>query len=263
MTLLGKLFVMFNLVLSLMLGATAFGVFSSGLDFSDTPAKGSQPAGKLLPVKTDLDETLKQMPIVETSWQTARTELLAREDKRRLERDWYATELRKLVVEKGKIQEVDQNQEKANEQKREQDRARTGILAPAALPVLAFAKDPGGADLMGLPFYVARLASLRADNAAVRKMLDEKLREDTVLTRKLAGDPENPKVRGLRQQVAEERVKKAGIMDEQGIAEGMRINSAVESELIFKRLEALDERIQELVRYLKKKHNVDVPARWR
>src|SRR3954453_19711881 len=113
MTFLGKLFVMLNLALSLMLGATAFGVFTSGVDFSDTPAKGSVPAGKLLPVKTDLDETLKQMPIAETSWQTARSELLAREDKRRDERDWYAKELRKLVVEKGKIQEVDQNREMA------------------------------------------------------------------------------------------------------------------------------------------------------
>ena len=36
---------------------------------------------------------------------------------------------------------------------------------------------------------------------------------------------------------------------------------AVESELILKRLDALDERIRELVGYLKKKHKVDVPAK--
>src|SRR4051812_47765172 len=145
MTRLGKLFVMLNLVLSLMLGATAFGVYTNGVDFSDTPAKGSVPAGKLAPVKAELEDTLKQIPTVENSWQTARAELLAREDKRRAERDWYAQQLRKVVTDKGNIQEVDQNAEKAAEQRREQERARTGILPPAALPVLADARDPSGA----------------------------------------------------------------------------------------------------------------------
>jgi len=260
MTLLGKLFVMLNLALSLMLGATAFGVFSNGIDFSDTPAKGSMPPGKLAPVKAELDETLKQIPVVEGSWQTARADLLAREDKRRGERDWYAQQLRKVVTEKGAIQEVDTNAEKAAEQRREQQRATTGILPQAVLPVLADARGPAGANLMGLPFYVDRLDSLRKENVAVRKQLNDKLGEDTVLTKKLAGDPENPRARGLRQQVAEERVKKAGIVDEQGIAEGMRINSLVESELIYKRLEALEGRIAELSRYLKKKHSVDASA---
>jgi hypothetical protein len=126
--------------------------------------------------------------------------------------------------------------------------------------VLTDARDASGANLMGLPFYVARLASLRMENIAVRKQLDEKLREDTVLTKKLAGDPENPRARGLRQQLAEERLKKAGVVDELGIAEGLRVNAAVDSELIFKRLEELEGRIGELTRYLKRKHNVDAPA---
>src|SRR5262249_27723109 len=134
MTFLGKLLVMLNLALSLTLGATAFGVFTSGIDFSDTPAKGNVPAGKLAPIKADLEETLKQIPAAKASWEAARSELLVREDKRRVEREWYTQQLRKLVTEKGTIQEVDQNAEKAAEQKREQDRARTGILPPFDLP---------------------------------------------------------------------------------------------------------------------------------
>jgi len=41
------------------------------------------------------------------------------------------------------------------------------------------------------------------------------------------------------------------------------VNVDVESELVRKRLETLDARIQELVRYLKRKHKVEVSGKWR
>ena len=54
-----------------------------------------------------------------------------------------------------------------------------------------------------------------------------------------------------------------GLVDEEGLTKSVLVNVSVESELILKRLDALDERILELIGYLKKKHGVDEPGKWR
>ncbi|MFO0930635.1 MAG: hypothetical protein U0736_26995 [Gemmataceae bacterium] len=246
MTFIGKLFVMLNLALSLVLGTVAFGVYSGGLDFSSNPAKGSQPPGLLVAKLNDIKDLQAQQPVVEGSWRTARTELDTREDTRRDDSVWYGEELRKLKA--GGNAEINVVvQEKG------------GAEPPAGRPRLARAEESAGNALRVAPYYVAQLETLRKENEEIRAQLETRVKEDTSLTNKLAGDLEK-KLRGLREQLARERVKKAGIVEEQGILNGQRVNATVESELIFKRLETLDERIAELTRYLKRKYNVDATA---
>lgn len=245
MTFIGKLFVMFNLALSVLLATVAFGVYSGGIDFSSNPAKGSQPPGRLVAKEAEIKELGAQQPILEGSWKAARNELFLREDTRTEDYRWYGAELAKLTSGVGEIDVVVQE--------------KGGTLPPAGRPRLARGQDAAGNDLKALPFYLAQLETLRKDNVELRAQLETRIKEDTSLTNQLVGDLER-RLRGLRLQLAEERVKKIGIVEEQGILDGLRINATVESELIFKRLETLGERIDELTRYLKRRHNVDAAA---
>jgi hypothetical protein len=250
MTFIGKLFVMINLALSLLMAATAFGLFVSGIDWTDKAGKDGQPGGKLLTLRKDIDEVLARLPVAEKSWKAARADLFAREDLRRTERLWTDAEMAKLTGGKEQVYAVETPAPGAN---------------PAARPTMALA-EVFGQPLMTREVYDDRLALHQKENTAIRVDLEKKVKEDEALTRKLAGDKEGdpePRIRGIRRELVEERAKRLGIIDEQGITNSLEINVKVDSQLSADRLQALDERIQELVRYLKNKHKVDVPSKWR
>ena len=271
MTFIGKLFVMINLAISLLMAATAFGLYVSGIDWTDNAAKEGQPEGKMKALRKDIDDIrLVRLAIAEGSWKANRQEvkefatgnkekekfkgLLVLEDERREERTWMGKEMAKLVGGKEQVSMVDTVANAANPAAR-----------PTMVPARAFAgQEPP--ELMTRVVYDERLKDHQKENTSIRAELAIKVKEDEDLTRKLAGDkagePE-PRVRGIRRELVEERVKRLEIIDEQGITNSLQINVAVESELILKRLDDLDARIQELGRYLKRKHNLDVPSKWR
>jgi hypothetical protein len=250
MTFIGKLLVMINLAISLLMAATAFGLYVSGIDWTDKAAKDGQPEGKMQSLRKDIDNVLARLKVAEPSWNKARIDLFAREELRRNERLFSDTEMAKLAGGKEQVSAVEPSVPGAN---------------PAARPKMALA-EAFGQPLMTREVYDERLAAHQKENMAIREELAKKVKEDEDLTRKLAGgkegDPE-PRIRGIRRELAEERLKRLGIIDEEGITDSLQVNVAVDSELILKRLVDLDDRIQELVRYLKKKHNVDVPSKWR
>ena len=273
MTFIGKLFVMINLAISLLMAATAFGLYVSGIDWTDRAAKEGQAEGKLLSLRKGIDDVLARLPLAENSLKAARQEvrevkkfvdgkaetekikgLLVIEDERRDERDWTDKEMRKLAGGKEPVFVVDSVASAAN---------------PAARPVMAPATAFPGQDppaLMTREVSDESLKDYQKENVRIREALAKKVKEDEDLTRRLGGDKEGdpePRLRGIRREIAEERVKRLGLIDEQGITKALEVNVAVESELILKRLDDLDGRIQELGRYLKKKHNVDVPSKWR
>ena len=273
MTFIGKLFVMINLAISLLMAVTAFGLYVSGIDWTDRAAKEGQPEGKMQTLRKGIDEVLARLPLAENSWKAARQEvrdvtkvvggktetekikgLLIVEDERRNERDWADKEMRKLAGGKESVFTVDSAASAAN------PTARPFMVLALAFP----GQDPPA--LMTRDVYDERLKDYQKQNFTIRENLTKKVKEDEDLTRKLAGDKEGdpePRIRGIRHEIAEERVKLLGLIDEQGITKALEVNIAVESELILKRLAELDGRIQELGRYLKKKHNVDVPSKWR
>ena len=250
MTFIGKLFVMINLALSLLMAATAFGLFVSGIDWTEKAGKDGQPGGKSLAIQADIKGVLERLPVAERSWKAARADVFAREDLRRTERLWTDAEMAKLAGGKEQVFAVETAAPGAN---------------PAARPTMALA-EVFGQPLMTREVYDERLAANQKENAATRVELEKKVKEDEVLTRKLAGDKEGdpePRIRGIRRELVEEQAKRLAIIDEQGITNSLDINVKVDSQLSANRLQALDERIQELVRYLKNKHKVDVPAKWR
>jgi len=255
MTFIGKLFVMINLAISLLMAVAAFGLYAGGIDWTDRAAQGSQPAGKMLVLRKEIDEVMVQLPIAETSWLSARTTLLNTEDVRRKGRAEFDKEMARATTGKDEVKKLkrgitlEEFLDPKNELTRMED-----------------AEDFAAQKLKTREVYDAQLKDHQAKNIKVREDLEKKVKEDDELTRKLAGDKEtdpDPRIRGLRRQLVEERTKREGIVDEQGITESIQVNVAVESELILKRLVALDERIRELTGYLKKKHSVDEPAKWR
>ena len=253
MTFIGKLFVMINLAISLLMAVTAFGLYASGIDWTDRAAKDGQPEGKLQGLRKEIDDVVARLKLAEGSWKSARADVRTREDVRRIERAWSDGEMAKLAGGKEPVNRIDPVELAKKPAERMMPRA-TAFLG----------QEPPA--LMTRVFYDAQLAAYQKQNTTIRIALAQKVKEDEDLTRTLAGDKEGepePRLRGIRREIAEERVKRLGLTDEQGITKALEVNVAVESELILKRLDALDERILELGRYLKKKHNVDVPAKWR
>ncbi len=310
MTFIGKLFVMINLAISLLMAVTAFGLYASGIDWTDRAAKEGQPEGKMQGLRKEIDDVVARLSLAEGSWKAARQEvrkitkvvngnpeteeikgLLVLEDERRKERLWGDGEMAKLIGGQdqatkdptasppGPDERRRKREAKARDSEDQVSRVEYGedankipiVILDAGRPKMILAESAPGLPLMTREVYEERLAKYQEKNTELRESLAKLVHEDKRLTWELAGGvapvrkpvESTPKKRGLRHEIAEERVKRLGLIDEQGITRALEVNVAVESELILKRLDALDERILELGRYLKKKHNIDVPAKWR
>ncbi len=234
MTFIGKLFVLVNLALSLILATAAFGVYSSSIDWSDNKGKSGQPDGRLVAVKAEIAELGKLLNQAEADWQEVRNELLQREQARRASRDVYADQLAALYQGKAAVRMV-------------------GPDLPDGRLNLVPAEEVPGVPLMPLNVYVDKVRELREENATLRKEIEAKVKENTELTNQLIGEGDK---KGLRQLLVEEREKNLGILTEEAIMEGLRINTLVEEQLILKRQASVQQTVEELVKYLKQKHQV-------
>jgi hypothetical protein len=241
MTFIGKLFLMLNLGLSLVMATAAFAAYSSGIDWSDKKGSGGQPDGKLVAVKAELGELEKQLRLADDTWRVTRAELIDREQYRLVMRDGYARELQAVYAGKAALRTV-------------------GPDRPDGQLNLVPAEEAPGVPLMPLNVYQARVKELREENDRIRRDLQAKLAENIELTNQLTGSPDG-QVKGLRRLLFEEREKNLGIVNEAGIVEGMRINALVEKQLVEKRLDSVLESVEQLQKYLKMKHGVDAVKR--
>ena len=96
MTFIGKLLLMINLSISLLMAVTAFGLWAGGIDWTDQAGQAGKPAGKMAALRKQIDDSLAKLPVAEGSWKAARADLLVREDRRLEDRKWYDAELAKL-----------------------------------------------------------------------------------------------------------------------------------------------------------------------
>ncbi|MFM7151340.1 MAG: hypothetical protein ACKO23_16005 [Gemmataceae bacterium] len=241
MTFIGKLLLLVNFAFSLMLAAVAFAAYSSSLDWSDRKETAKALGGVLAPLRADIAEVSKQVAQAQESWKTSRYDLFAREELRRANRLFYQQRLQEPLNSKNPL-------------------SMPVLEAPGEIgtqpPRMVDAEDVPGVRLQPYPVYVAQAKQLREENEQVLKELEAKVKEDAELTNQLLGDPEK-QIRGLRDQLSEERHKILGITRELGIMEGLRVNTNVQSEIILKRNEAVNERIRELEAFLKAKTALD------
>jgi len=250
MTLIGKVFLYFNLLLSALLAAWSLALYANYLDWSDGPPKGEKPAGLIGERQARIKEVVAGIGPFERSWRTTEQLTHLQEDQRQADLAWYAAELKHLVngaTEGNPCRSVvlDRNLPVPDPK---------NFNRPKMAPV----NDRAGQPLLSMTVYDERSKKTLEDLAVVLKQYDDKIKEDIKLTDKLAGTPD---MKGLQQRVVDERAKREGVVEEQLLIEPLWKVSAVDTELLLKRRETIDERIRELSKYLHRKHGYDVANR--
>ena len=270
MTLLGKIFVMFNLAISILMAVAAFELYATNLDYdSETKDKSGQPKppARFTVVLEQLKEVQKTKAPVEGSWRTASTALEQRQEHRREARAWYD---KQMVHERtlAKVPDDPVRMVTLVNHLPVPDKANKNWLQ------MEPAKDRADQLMPSLAASLARWEVIHKDNLNVLDKLRKEIANDIRLTHQLTGttdpmDEESKKEKvtssvwrlGYRQLLVDERIKREGVQSEINSVRPLFINTRVESELVRKRFEAMKERIEELKTYLKKKHKVDVAMR--
>lgn len=286
MTIVGKILVLINVGISLLMATWAMAVYTNRIDWSNTPPKEAEgiPAGELKKRQDEVARLWKEWAPADQSRSSARRTVADRESRRVGDRDFYAREMyhlwsgatkddpaRTVVFVGGGVALVP-------------DPKRPGDKTPDR-PQLAAAKDRAGNPLRALGDYVSteddklkQLVTVLADHhnlleldklytvkrigeVAARKSLgDEEARR---LAERVVDDPEVIKLvggkevadkieksagrRGLQNRLVDERVKRAEVLEEHKLVRPLLINTLVESELIVKRHRALKKRVDELM----------------
>jgi hypothetical protein len=251
MTRVGKILVMLNVALSLAMAGFAIGVFRRNIEWSIDTNKNAQ-------VTVDQLEQLKDRLVpgagkprfglwddiasAEHQWKfpepdptvqqqmDAYTRLQKFEATRPVNQKWFDQQLAELEKSKDPLTRPSYKNGKLE-------------FNPRAFgqPVMVEAQDKGGQPIArGLNAYRLEYNDRAASIKAVMEDLDKWIKEDIDLTVKIAGKG------GLRELLAREADKKQRVLAEQDFLKPLLVNSAVESELLFKRQADLEARVKEL-----------------
>jgi hypothetical protein len=248
MTALGKILVLLNLALSVLLMSWALAVYTNRIDFSDVTSKG--PTGEQI-----VGEWKKRAQVIENlwegvrpaqvNWQNARAALAVKEAQQVKEWEFYHGEIDHNLT-KARPNDPVRRVVLAGPQQEDDNlgvKAGLPLLDPATqLPVMAPVKDRNGEGVAALITLNAKLEELFATIHQVEDLHEKQIQEAIKETEKLIG----PK--GLLQRLVDEKQKRLGVLAEMKLARPQLINTAVESELIHKRHKQLVNRRDELKR---------------
>jgi hypothetical protein len=248
MTLFGKIFVVLNLTISLLMAAIGVGLYTSGIDWTEKSAKASQPAGLTAQRKAELKEAMDSVGPVEKGYDDANEELMKREEDRQADQKWFAAELKHNRFDAG-----------PGNPARDIDLQDNGIpkadpkvpRRPLRVPI----KDRKGQDLFAVAKYDALLKTAQTTNEGHLMDLASVFNEDVKLTVLLV--PAKAAKGGLRARTEDERIKRQGIKDETEAVEHLATKAAVEAAVIGERIEMLDEQIAALRRALSRLKGMD------
>ena len=236
MTLFGKILVLLNVTLSLLMAAWAVGVYTGHLHWTiDKSVQESEfevnqlrerlaPAGKGFSLYDDLGTA-------EARWKPASARFQAMEPLWAKNQKWYEGQLGELKT-SGKP--VKMASYKAGQAEVHDDPQNFG------LPVMVEATDKGGKPLTGMDPYKKEYDDKQVAIKAVMDDLAKLIVEDKELTEKIGGKD------GLRVQLDAEAEKKKGVLAEQDYIKPLLVNSLVEGELLVKRRADLEARVKEL-----------------
>jgi hypothetical protein len=270
MTKFGKALVLFNLVFSLLMAVWAIGVFTNRVDFSNTK-KPDQVMGLLAQREARVKEVKDAFRPADAGWARARAAVYFQESFRPKLTAWYAEQLQNARDGNKEIGEVDMTKELA----RQRDAASfspvvTGpqgqvVFNPRFFEVPAMVvpvKDAYGRPLRSLQAYSQEEQGLNKaienERARYQKAIEEDVRQTALLIgreaalQKLGAEQANALLdakldsKGLRQRLQDERVKEQKLQEEIDFLKPLRVNVAVEHQLLQKRTQALERRIEEL-----------------
>jgi hypothetical protein len=246
MTLFGKILVLVNFGLSVMVLVWAMAMYYGHIDWTD--AKGDPnkvppvPPGELKVRKDRVAEALAALGAADVSWREQRAELPRQEGYRVADRAWYADELKHA-----------RSEANAQNPAREIAVDDKGLITLAPVdpqgqpghvrPKLKNAtEDDPKRPLLSLDANLKREQEQQLALAGEEKKLQDLIEENRRLTELLT--PKEGK--GLRQRIEDEKVKVKLADEEQAILKPLLVNTAVESELILRRREMLERRLKEL-----------------
>ena len=245
MTLFGKILVLVNFGLSVMVLVWAMALYFGHIDWTDAKGEPSKsppvPPGELKVRKDRVTDALAALGSADASWREQRAELPRQEGYRVADRAWYADEIKHA-----------RSGATAQQPAREIALDDKGLMVLEAVdqqgqpghvrPKLKNATDDLNKPLPSLDANLKREAEQQLALAGEEKKLQDLIEENQRLTELLT--PKEGK--GLRQRIEDEKVKVKLADEEQAILKPLLVNTAVESELILRRREMLEKRIKEL-----------------
>jgi hypothetical protein len=281
MTKFGKGLVLANLIFSLLMATWAIGVFGNRIDFTNAK-KPDQTLGEFAKREAQIKELKDAFRPADAAWARARAAVTFEEFYRPQFQDWYAKQLQHLRTGANAMNpaaEVDMASELAR--RRPAPRATfpaafqpvvtnaqgqlTANPAYFETPKMVVARDAYNQPLRSLQAYTQEEQALRKSIETERDRYQKAIDQDMRLTAQLLGrDAVAQKLgadqaaallsvpnlevdrKGLRDRLQEERVKLQNLEDEINFLKPLRVNVAVENQLIEKRGQALEKRIEEL-----------------
>jgi hypothetical protein len=236
MDLIGKILVVVVFGMSLMMAAVGGAALYYHIDWSDNPAApdGSAPAGELVARIAKVKQLQALVGPADLAWREARTSLLAQEERRQGDQDWYYAELERLKIGDAAKQPLTV----VVYEKGETVPDPNNFGRPKMEPALDAFKMP----LLSLVAYNAQIAATTEETKSVLTKIAAGASEDDKLTSLLIGGAS----RGLIQRVKDESDKQAALDSE--IA-GVRFAAGqvrADSQLLMSRRKALEARVKEL-----------------
>lgn len=259
MTLLGKVLVFVNLLLSLLMLSWAAAVVTNRIDWSSSPAKEGKPAGVLKGREDRVKAAWVALANAEVRWRDARNGndgkdgrerrdgLPAWEQRRLADRGWYADELKAAKTGPGGNVKAPINWVKIKDGQPLLD--PKNLNRPQMEPAQRRKEKPEEPvrQLFSNQYYLDELARLTDEIIGEQDRFQKLVKDETELTEKAIG----PK--GLRQRIADELVKSGRVDDELKDLDGRKTNSLVDTELLLARQEQLERRVEELKKAREKK----------
>jgi hypothetical protein len=244
MTLFGKILVLLNLALALMLAAWTFNIYTNGIDWTD---RKSPRMGEFAKRAAKLDELWKSVPPVQQDWLRERAALAKEERGLTDERVWYDKEIRYVLAGPAKNKGIN------DVAIAPQDDPNTGVkkgqilLDAQGYPQLEPIRDPENK-----PLQLQSLAEYNSEEDSILKEIEKlvaehsaHIAEASALTDKIIGDKDKG-IRGLQKRINDEQAKNADLLAEIKLVEPQFINTLVEAQLVNKRHDQMQRRIEEL-----------------
>lgn len=245
MTWFGKILVMINVAVSLLLMSLAIILFLNRVDWSDQKGKDGKPDGELVRRQALVTDLWNNIPPPEYLWRTTRDNLVVMEegtpakqykDGWLAHRAWYEAEIQHLLTgatanNPARAVVFDTT---ANNRRYIADDQNFGR------PKMAAATDRSGAPLKSLAAYEQEERIAFAAVQKEQERLKAATEEDTKLTELLLG----PK--GLQQRLVDAQATRAGILVQHDEVKRPLINTQVELELLLRRMRELEYRLEEL-----------------
>jgi hypothetical protein len=244
MTKFGKVLVLLNLALALMLAAWSFNIYTNGIDWTD---RKTPRMGEFAKRAAKLDELWKSVAPVQQDWLRERAALAKEERSLVEERIWYDKEIRYVLVGPAKNKGI------LEVAIAPQDDPNTGVkngqilLDAQGHPQLEPIRDPENK-----PLQLQSLAEYNNEDDGILKEIEKlvaahsaQIAEASALTDKIIGDKDKG-IRGLQSRINDEQAKNADLLAEIKLIEPQFINTLVEAQLVNKRHDQMHRRIEEL-----------------